>query len=570
MAPQLQQGDKVGDYVIDSRIGKGRSGSVFLGRLADKLSEEVAVKYPANSRETTTLKKLDGCLGVPRLRSSGVHEETLWVAMELLGPPLTGVMHTLWMCSSIDQRWQGACLIGRMLLRRIVAIHNRGYVHGDIKPENVLIACKGGGGSAAEGRPVNQLFFVDFGLTREQTDTTALSGHIGTIEYSSINSMAGGARVRLDDVEALGWMLLHIMAGDMPWFEWIQGVDWNDKPARSELMQRVRQAKIDLLGAGPESFEARYGSLPPAIGEYLRVCSRAGGQDPAAKPDYHRLARLLGCWTITSEEDSREDIATFNKFYVGGNLALPTHAPNVGDTYFITSNWNKWSFEEMRRNPIMPDVYSAEVLLPRDGCEFRIVCNRDWSKVFHPAAKRAGQGDAKVVGPGKGAHGYNWAIGSKAGAVVEIEFQRAPDEALRAADAHLEPDHVLRAEGGLVVRMGPDGPVPAVPVLLGAQELVGDVGARALHVGVQLPAPVAVLQDLEALREPVPQLHPNVKRASPHVPHQLLGPEKDGHGRNWTIGAHPDDKASFGAQYVIRLQVGVGGAEGVDWKRLGG
>mmetsp|Transcript_23640 Transcript_23640/g.74911 ORF Transcript_23640/g.74911 Transcript_23640/m.74911 type:complete len:571 (+) Transcript_23640:117-1829(+) len=570
MAPQLQQGDKVGDYVIDSRIGKGRSGSVFLGRLADKLSEEVAVKYPANSRETTTLKKLDGCLGVPRLRSSGVHEETLWVAMELLGPPLTGVMHTLWMCSSIDQRWQGACLIGRMLLRRIVAIHNRGYVHGDIKPENVLIACKGGGGSAAEGRPVNQLFFVDFGLTREQTDTTALSGHIGTIEYSSINSMAGGARVRLDDVEALGWMLLHIMAGDMPWFEWIQGVDWNDKPARSELMQRVRQAKIDLLGAGPESFEARYGSLPPAIGEYLRVCSRAGGQDPAAKPDYHRLARLLGCWTITSEEDSREDIATFNKFYVGGNLALPTHAPNVGDTYFITSNWNKWSFEEMRRHPIMPDVYSVEVLLPSDGCEFRIVCNRDWSKVFHPAAKRAGQGDAKVVGPGKGAHGYNWAIGSKAGAVVEIEFQRAPDE-------HMDLSRVswreLRHESVQTTSMARCMYTKYFLVgtwdkWSGKREMTwnGRSFSLCVQLGHRLSESFQILEDGDWSRK----LHPNVKRASPHVPHQLLGPEKDGHGRNWTIGAHPDDKASFGAQYVIRLQVGVGGPQGVDWKRLGG
>mmetsp|Transcript_23640 Transcript_23640/g.74912 ORF Transcript_23640/g.74912 Transcript_23640/m.74912 type:complete len:496 (-) Transcript_23640:414-1901(-) len=94
-----------------------------------------------------------------------------------------------------------------------------------------------------------------------------------------------------------------------------------------------------------------------------------------------------------------------------------------------------------------------------------------------------------------------------------------PVHALRATDAHLEPDHVLRAEGGLVVRMGPDGPVPAVPVLLGAQELVGDVGARALHVGVQLPAPVAVLQDLEALREPVPQLH--AEREAPAVPGHL-------------------------------------------------
>mmetsp|Transcript_113755 Transcript_113755/g.332221 ORF Transcript_113755/g.332221 Transcript_113755/m.332221 type:complete len:565 (-) Transcript_113755:46-1740(-) len=564
MAPHLEQGDKIGEYVIDNRIGKGKSGSVFLARLAEKLNQEVALKYPANGREIITLRKLDGCLGIPRIYASGIHEDVLWVSMELLGPPLTGVMHTLWTCSSIEQRWQGACMIGRMLLRRILAIHNRGYVHGDIKPENILIACKRG--SMTEGQAMNQLFFVDFGLTREQTDTTSLEGHIGTIEYSSINSMDGGPRVRLDDVEALGWVLLHIMAGDLPWFDWIQEVEWSDKPARTELLQRVRQAKLDLLGT---EFEHRYRGLPAPLAEYLRLCHRSLGTDPASvTPDYHTLARLLGCWSIHESDDSVEDIALFNKFYVGGNLALPARAPTSNDRYFITSNWNKWTFEEMKRHHVIPDVHVLEVLLPKNDCEFQIVCNRDWSKVFHPSVKKAGLQDTTVVGPEKSAHGYNWAIPSKAGTVVEIEFSRAPDGAMSMSRVSWRE---VRHESVQVTSMArwfytKYFLVGTWDKWVGKREMAwnGKSFSICVQVGHKLLESFQILEDGDWNRK----LHPNVKRASPHIPHKLVGPEKDGHGRNWTIGAHPDDKAVFGAQYVIRLSVGDSGLTGVDWKRL--
>mmetsp|Transcript_60886 Transcript_60886/g.163005 ORF Transcript_60886/g.163005 Transcript_60886/m.163005 type:complete len:289 (-) Transcript_60886:900-1766(-) len=55
--------------------------------------------------------------------------------------------------------------------------------------------------------------------------------------------------------------------------------------------------------------------------------------------------------------------------------------------------------------------------------------------------------------------------------------------------------------------MSSDCPVPAMTVLLGPDQRVRHVGARALHVRMQLPVPVAVLQDLEALQELVPHLH---------------------------------------------------------------
>mmetsp|Transcript_113755 Transcript_113755/g.332222 ORF Transcript_113755/g.332222 Transcript_113755/m.332222 type:complete len:258 (+) Transcript_113755:139-912(+) len=90
--------------------------------------------------------------------------------------------------------------------------------------------------------------------------------------------------------------------------------------------------------------------------------------------------------------------------------------------------------------------------------------------------------------------------------------------------------------------MSSDCPVPAVPIFLRAHELVRYVWTRALHVRMQLPIPVPILQDLEALQELVPHLHADRETLAipshfsfthPFVPspdQEVLGVKPSGHG----------------------------------------
>jgi len=65
-------------------------------------------------------------------------------------------------------------------------------------------------------------------------------------------------------------------------------------------------------------------------------------------------------------------------------------------------------------------------------------------------------------------------------------------------------------------------------------------------------------------------LHPDHDDACTHEEHTLCGPDSDGHGKNWTIGVHRDDRAAMGVVYRIVLKVDAQGfAQGVEWERLG-
>jgi len=65
-------------------------------------------------------------------------------------------------------------------------------------------------------------------------------------------------------------------------------------------------------------------------------------------------------------------------------------------------------------------------------------------------------------------------------------------------------------------------------------------------------------------------LYPGEADGCHHSGSRLCGPDDHGHGRNWTIGRHPLDRAAEGACYQIRLFLQPDGrAERVDWFRLG-
>ncbi|KAG1789471.1 kinase-like domain-containing protein [Suillus variegatus] len=110
------------------------------------------------------LKQLEGGLGIPH---------TLWFGRE-------SVYHAL-------------------LLSRLEYIHARNYVHGDIKPQNVLVGL---------GNLRHTTFIIDFGITKTYWNTTT-SDHVPFCH--------GVEPGRHDDLESLTYMLIYLLCGSLPW-----------------------------------------------------------------------------------------------------------------------------------------------------------------------------------------------------------------------------------------------------------------------------------------------------------------------------------------------------------------
>mmetsp|Transcript_105488 Transcript_105488/g.330501 ORF Transcript_105488/g.330501 Transcript_105488/m.330501 type:complete len:605 (+) Transcript_105488:55-1869(+) len=566
----LEFGLQLGDHVVGFALGQGRGGAVFSASRKGDPPERptAAVKWPTNDRELNALLALHSgkvpCLGVPRVHASGVHQGQPWMALDLLGPSLFQAMgHTMahnWRHSA-PQRWQNICVVGRLLLRRLKAIHDQGFVHCDIQPENILIGRRGAGTEAERWRP----FLIDFGLAHPCAGGAPVQGHAGTLEYNSVRSADGGVRLPRDDVEALGWVLCYFVVGDLPWFGQIKSVDWGDKPQRAELCQRVQRAKLQFLGRGPESLERTVPDAPGELAEYLRLCRRFGGdgdKGEAARPDYDALARLLGGSGLGGEEAEREDATLLRQLCEGGRGTRPAKAPGAGPRHFVVGTWNGWGFEEMAGGRGTGGRFRLEVHLLRDGGEFQIVRDKDWRQVLYPDRKLCGREEGRVLGPGAGSHGFNWAVEARAGDVVAIELDlRAP-----AVSWHRLRHDALPKER-LAVR--PRKPYHAVGSWDGWSKLQEmSWNGECLRCEVELGATgregFQILEGGDWRRK----LHPSVKAATHSTAHTLMGPEEHGHGKNWVIGQHLRDRAAPGARYELRLLTVDGTPYRVDWVRL--
>jgi len=64
-------------------------------------------------------------------------------------------------------------------------------------------------------------------------------------------------------------------------------------------------------------------------------------------------------------------------------------------------------------------------------------------------------------------------------------------------------------------------------------------------------------------------LYPDTRDGSPWVKHKLMGPDNKGHGKNWTMGRHPDDAGEPGTVYKVELLPDeVGRPASVHWTRI--
>ncbi|KAH0449490.1 hypothetical protein IEQ34_020182 [Dendrobium chrysotoxum] len=219
-------------YKIDRRLGKGGFGQVFLGRRVTGGSDramgpgalEVALKFEhRNSKGCTygppyewqVYSALGGSHGVPRVHYKGRQGDYYVMVMDMLGPSLWDAWNSAGQAMSSEMV---ACIAVESI-SILEKVHSKGYVHGDVKPENFLL---GQPSTPQEKR----LFLVDLGLATKWKD--AASGqHVdydqrpdvfrGTVRYASVHAHLGRTASRRDDLESLAYTLIFLHRGRLPW-----------------------------------------------------------------------------------------------------------------------------------------------------------------------------------------------------------------------------------------------------------------------------------------------------------------------------------------------------------------
>jgi len=214
----------------------------------------------------------------------------------VLGMPLSELFKGIEL-RSVDEKWYVVRIIGRLLLRRLEAVHRRGWVHGDVAPDNILF------GRTEAGQV--SLFLIDFGCARRFPGGDAVKAFWNTVEFASVRAVEDTVREPYDDLESLGYVLVHGIFGDLPWFRWTRGRN-NWEETRGKDCERVRQVKITFLrgqwcSLGFEWIQLM--KMPLELTKLLMRCLfRPKAED--GLPDYETLAELLGqsCEAVEASE----------------------------------------------------------------------------------------------------------------------------------------------------------------------------------------------------------------------------------------------------------------------------
>ncbi len=207
----LKEGIVIGGrYEIMSRVGSGGMADVYKAR-DHKLDRMVAVKVlKAEFREDKSFiakfrKEAQSAAGlshpnVVNVFDVGEDRGLYYIVMELI----EGITLKDYITKKGKLSVKEATSIAIQVSLGLEAAHDRGIIHRDVKPQNIIISTDG------------KVKLSDFGIAKATNSNTITANVMGSVHYSSPEQVRGGLSDAKSDIYSLGVTMYEMVTGRVP------------------------------------------------------------------------------------------------------------------------------------------------------------------------------------------------------------------------------------------------------------------------------------------------------------------------------------------------------------------
>ena len=263
-------------YRLVEKLGEGTFGMIFKCESTDGLC---AFKFEKKRNGRRSLLRTESEVMI-ELKGYGIPNIILYIEqgdynimiMELLGKSLESLVKQF-----NDEKFslKTVCMLAIEILKILKNIHNKHYIHRDIKPDNFAIGYS----------DQSKLYLIDFGLAKQYRSEKTLQQKpmqknkrlTGTARYASINALRGYDQSRRDDLESVGYVVAYLLRGNLPW----QGIIVKTK--------EEKYAKILYRKQNVTSEQLFYG-FPNELVTFIDYCKNLGYEE---EPNYEYMTNLF-------------------------------------------------------------------------------------------------------------------------------------------------------------------------------------------------------------------------------------------------------------------------------------